>query len=522
MAEHGLRNRWLRAGIDHIAHKLLEETFGITLIIFAALVLAKQLSILDFANVVLTDVVQVVDAATTRALSAPANFADVQTVLIGDRAYETEFGHQSPLPRPALADLVARTAAAAPGASLLIDLDVSPRGAATPRQEQLDDALVAVGPRVILVTPDAVDSPVAAAEKVAWIKRMCAARVRFGTPDLTKKYGSIESRIHDTGSIAHVAVAAPGPGAPCEIVKGLNDDTAPLFWSALAASHAPSGKHAEAVPLRQDFVDQGKTHTLNAITEVTQMAALKPAKFVVLGGGWGQDDIHQTPTGPRFGAALHAASVYSLKHPIHDVYAVIEILLDVFLLKKLFEPLATKLLRAYFAASRRHAARVGVARDGAPGGQDFLLAAAALLGFIVLLLTFCAGVLAADSLVRHVFARSLGAATLISGTFVWLFFQLPIIAHAPDTPQEPAHAEPLRVLTARLRHLVTAPVTALRRGPATADAPRTLALRLADFSGSLLHLTFITALFVTTVHEPIVWSFEATVDLFSGWVALIF
>lgn len=70
---------------------------------------------------------------------------------------------------------------------------------------------------------------------------------------------------------------------------------------------------------------------LTSAKTAKSLQALSGADYVVLGGGWGPDDVFVTAAGDRYGAEVHAARLYSIIHPISPPIFVLNAFLGLFL-----------------------------------------------------------------------------------------------------------------------------------------------------------------------------------------------
>lgn len=212
----------------------------------------------------------------------------VQVVAISDGDYEGLFRATSPLNRQVIAELL-RDIAKVPGFErVLVDLDLSPSPGAA-HQEALDRVLIAYGARFVLPLPLSVGlSAEGAIRQQAWLLRMCEAGVRFGRSDIAQYYGRPSPGWDVPGSLSDVT-RTPAASGPCVPVVADPDQRRP-------AGLSPS---ALAEPLTLTLADLG--------SQRTELLAASAARYIVVGGTWGEDDRFETPFGVRYGVHLHAA-----------------------------------------------------------------------------------------------------------------------------------------------------------------------------------------------------------------------
>lgn len=232
MASHTLVAKLISSFVTFIAKQVEQGTIGTTLFVFVAIELLSGLAVWDFGEFWVN---RVADTASVVVAATDKSKKKVVTLLITDESYENDFRQTSPLNRKTMAALIRDVGDTAPHATLLVDLDLSPRSDVIPpeAQEYLDEVLVTLGHRVVLITPDRAMTAAVAWDKIAWVRKMCGAGVRLGSPLIRTRYGAVDPEFDTQGTLANTAVFA-GPAAPCEVAGMMTPEIAPLFWDATA------------------------------------------------------------------------------------------------------------------------------------------------------------------------------------------------------------------------------------------------------------------------------------------------
>ncbi len=292
-------------------------------------------------------------------------------LLITDVAYEAEFAQASPLNRARLQQLISLAAAECP-AVLAIDLDLSPgpNDAVLPDQAALDTTLQALGlpqpcagnagqpaPRLLLATPIPVATPSLVELKYQWMKRLCEAGVSFAFHDVVVSQGAVlridpgaptlgvtaAEMVHGERAAGHVA--SQQIERPCDQIRRGKDSATFLRRSHLGELHAGAARFSAQRPFNaQFFAAEAASEGVNRVRHVITTSSALPStvrpgelsgQTVFLGGSYGVGDRFATPFGPQPGVLVHAASYYSLVHPVritNDLVAfAIEVLLGVLL-----------------------------------------------------------------------------------------------------------------------------------------------------------------------------------------------
>ena len=356
--------RWLReraVDLDHIGG---EERFPwrVVLLVPALMILAKAywpamyLRVEDTALQIAAPMIPQGSAEASWTAPRPPQ-ASPAVLLIDDEAFEGRFRERSPLDRGELAALLEEIGEQAPKL-LVVDLDLSPGPAPTAQEDLaqagLDEVLKAYAPgRLLLATPLPARSYELALRRLRWMHELCSAGVRFAHTALFHS-GSYVLRYDPTlPSLGPLAARMAGvqrddriaEAEPCELVaEEIRDieraateaggrDGAPAARSVLGAAYFLQAPPAAAyyldneqarqlAPLNFGYERFVRRHCLSGSAAGEGCSSFGDGALrdqaVFLGGGWGQDDVHPTPTGRREGVMLHAAAFHSEQVPVSD------------------------------------------------------------------------------------------------------------------------------------------------------------------------------------------------------------
>ncbi len=354
--------RWLRARAIDLDHIGGEERFPwrVVLLVPALMILAKAywpalyLRIEDSALQIAAPMIPEGSPEASWTAPRPPR-ATPGVLLIDDEAFENRFRERSPLDRGELARLLDGIRGLSPRL-LVVDLDLSPGPAPTAEeassQAALDDALRAFAPnRLLLAAPLPARSYDLALRRLQWMHRLCAAGVRFAHTVLFHS-GSHVLRYDPTlPSLGPLAARMVGVQAgdriaepePCELadeqVRDIERDAAealargsePAARRTLGAAYflqAPPGaayyvdnqQAQQLAPLNFGYERFVRRHCLSAAAPGDHCTVLADGgvrdQVLFLGGAWGQEDIHPTPTGRREGVMLHAAAFHTEQVPV--------------------------------------------------------------------------------------------------------------------------------------------------------------------------------------------------------------
>ncbi len=342
-----------------------------------------------------------------------ARVPQVVTLLIGDELFvdPSGFNHRVPLEaEPLRAYLSLALQTADKEALVFIDFDLAPRRDddlyeakerkhQSVHQDRLAQDLGELGSRLFLVEPDwAVAHPPTFAKQVAWVRKLChpvaaapgqpAAGAIFVQSTIQSQFGLVKDRLAlkdqtaglwDAGRAVthHLAKQAPPLNPICARLDE-TDAQAPagsdahLRWQLLQAELRLAGQ----MTLRnlpppcqepQGFVNRVMNSCPNELAlrsewllarlqpvmrfnELSQLAALKQARVVVVGGGWshGQTDRHETYAGTVDGAVVHAGWIKSWAQPVQHLPKLLEVIFNVLVIELLLHPAlesAFKLMR---------------------------------------------------------------------------------------------------------------------------------------------------------------------------------
>lgn len=272
-------------------------------------------------------------------------------LLIDDEAFEGRFQERSPLDRRELARLLEEIRAASPRL-LVVDLDLSPGPAPTAEetdaQSALDDALGAFGPnQLLLATPLPARSYELALRRLRWMHERCGAGARFAHTVLFHSGAHVlryDPTLPSLGPLAARMAAVQqedriAEPEPCELVAeqvrdidggeaGAGERAATRTLGAAyflqappaAAYYIDNEQARQLAPINFGFERFVRRHCLSAEAAGDDCAAFADAavkdQVVFVGGAWGQEDIHPTPSGRREGVTLHAATFHSEQVPV--------------------------------------------------------------------------------------------------------------------------------------------------------------------------------------------------------------
>jgi len=412
--------------VTWIAEQVEQSTIGTTLFIFVAIELLSGLAIWDFGEFWVKRV-----ADTASVVAAPTKTKKkVVTLLISDEAYENDFRQTSPLNRMTMAELIRDVGDKAPHATLLVDLDLSPRSDAIPPEEQryLDEVLGTLGHRLVLMTPDRAMTAAVAWDKVEWVRKMCGAGVRFGSPLIRTRYGAVDPEFDPQGTLARTAAFA-GPAAPCGVAGVMTPEIAPLFWDATGYSPADDVNPHKKHPLRSEYFSSGNTVNLTSAKAAKSLHALSGADYVVLGGGWGLDDVFVTAAGDRYGAEVHAAKLYSIIHPIRSPIFALNAFLGLILVAwgapKCLEPPLKKHFHAFGEYQKQCFANVNC--DSGSTGKVFLSASFWLALFLVSTFLFILALFLINIFVINLLSYDIAVTKMVFALLIGLFVSTPSV-----------------------------------------------------------------------------------------------
>ena len=356
--------RWLRERAIDLDHIGGEERFPwrVVLLVPALIVLAKAywpamyLRVEDTALQIAAPMIPQGSAEASWTAPRPP-LAIPAVLLIDDEAFEGRFRERSPLDRGELAALLDEIRGQAPRL-LVVDLDLSPGPAPTADEDRaqavLDGALKAHAPgRLLLATPLPARSYELAQRRLQWMHDLCSAGVRFAHTALFHS-GSYVLRYDPTlpslGPLAARMASVQKEGRiaepePCELVAGeMSDieraaadadrrDGAPVDRTVLGTAYflqAPPGaayyvdneQARQLAPLNFGYERFVRRHCLSGSAAGEDCPSFGDGALrdhvVFLGGAWGQEDLHPTPTGRREGVMLHAAAFHSEQVPVSD------------------------------------------------------------------------------------------------------------------------------------------------------------------------------------------------------------
>jgi hypothetical protein len=258
------------------------------------------------------------------------------TLLISDEMYERDFGQASPLDRGALADLMGSILASKPVA-LAIDLDLSPGPGLgnDVRQHRMDDVLMQgarSGHKIVVTAPFPVSMDSIVLEKYTWMRKLCDAGVEFAYPYLLEMQGTVLRY--------PVELETLGPVTARTLTQVQRADSL-CNLSKQGVEHAAFLSKEFPVDLSSHFDDLAMQRPLNPaffddvqsvqISQQSDLASLDLSGcIVVLGAGFNPNDQFNTAFGPKKGAVLHAATIFSEMRPTH-VSHTFSILLDLVL-----------------------------------------------------------------------------------------------------------------------------------------------------------------------------------------------
>ncbi len=422
---------------------------------------------------------------------------NVVTLLIGDELFvdPSGFNHRVPPDAEPLRAFLSLALQNAPEDALVfVDFDLAPRRnddlyEAEERVEQklLEQVLVELGSRLFLVEPNwAVAHPPTFARQVAWVRKLChppaaasgrpAAGAIFVQSTIHSQFGLVKDRLalkdHTAGlwdagrAVKHyLDKQSPALNPICARLAEADGQApagsdAQLRWQLLEAElrlggqvtlrnlPPPCQEHEgwfnrvwQSCPgelaLRSEWM-LARLQPVMRFNELPQLAALKAAEVVVVGGGWthGQTDRHETYAGTVDGAVVHAAWIKSWALPVLHLHFVLEVIFNVLVIEFLLHPA----LESAFKVMRRNqvdAAMVRRASKRTVGSGihtwRIVLALLWVVGTVVvvaLLLTM------ADGLLRLAWDRTLN----LDGEWMTLLVWIPVVAHRVST--QPVESEP--------------------------------------------------------------------------------
>ena len=356
--------RWLRARANDLDHIGGEERFPwrVVLLVPALVILAKAywpalyLRVEDTALQIAAPLIP--EGSPDASWTAPRPpQARPSVLLIDDATFEDRFKERSPLDRDELARLLEEIRGQAPRL-LVVDLDLSP-GAAPSADESraqaaLDSALKNYAPdRLLLATPLPARSYELAFRRLQWMNELCKAGVRFAHTALFHS-GSHVLRYDPTlPSLGPLAARLAGVQTedrieepePCELVaeemryierrqveraaQG-SDPPAQRMLGAAYFLQAPPGaayyvdneQARRLAPINFGYERFVRRYCLSASAAGDDCGAIDDRavkdQVLFLGGAWGEEDLHPTPSGRREGVMLHAAAFHSEQVPVSN------------------------------------------------------------------------------------------------------------------------------------------------------------------------------------------------------------
>lgn len=288
----------------------------------------------------------------TDARTAVADMPHV--LLIGSKLYEEEFGQSSPLAPAKLAALLHSLMAhsTAVPATLVIDIDVSPSPLETaddPGRHALDlalDALLSRGTRVVLPLPIRASSSALQDKKFGWMQRLCMlnqppsrGRLVFGLVEIVTNQGVVTQFDRTLPSLGMVATDSGERRSLCHLALAPDDR-----WKQALLSNDFDNRAlglSREKPLLRPFNSRffaaatAQVNVLDSLELSAQQTARIAGASVFLGGAYSHQDRFITPFDGLQrsveGAVLHAATFYSLQHPVSSVEGVLAFALDVVL-----------------------------------------------------------------------------------------------------------------------------------------------------------------------------------------------
>jgi len=360
--------RWLRARAADLDHIGSEERFPwrVVLLAPALMILAEAywpalyLRVEDTALQIAAPLIP--EGSPDASWITPKQPQAAPTVLlIDDEAFEGRFRERSPLDRHELAKLFDEVRRQDPKL-LVVDLDLSPGPAPSDddrrAQEALDEALKAYAPgRLLIATPLPVRSYELALRRLQWMHELCSAGARFAHTALFRS-GSHVLRYDPTlPSLGPVAARMAGvpldepqefdEPEPCALVAqemlerssaqpqpsaGDGERPAARMLGAAyflqappsVAYHVDNEQARRLVPINFGYERFVRRRCLSPTVEDDDCAPFADGdakdRVVFLGGSWGDEDRHMTPTGRREGVMLHAAAFHSEQVRISDRY----------------------------------------------------------------------------------------------------------------------------------------------------------------------------------------------------------
>lgn len=464
--------------------KLLALAF-LTVLLVAGV---QQTAMWKFFGVTLREAAAVVQMTmlpwvpTTGEPSAGINrVPQVLTLLIGDELFvdPSGFNHRVPLEPESLRAFLSLAVQTAPKEALVfIDFDLAPRrnddlyeAAQRNHQDQLEQYLGELGSRLFLVEPDwAVAHPPTFARQVAWARRLCQPPgAIFVQSTIQAQFGLVKDRLALKGHTAglwdagravthHLRKQVPALNPICTRLSEADPQApsgsdAQLRWQLLEAELRLGGQmtlrnlpppcpepqglynrvmhscHNE-LALRSEWL-LARQQPVMRFNEVPQLAALKAAEVVVVGGGWnhGQTDRHETYTGTVDGAVVHAAWIKSWAQPVQHLHKVLEVVFNVLVIELLLHPA----LESAFKLVRRNQLNANGARSASLRrvgtgirtwrivlGMLWVIGAVAVVALLLAM---------ADGLLRLAWDKTLN----LDGEWLTLLVWIPVVAHRVST-----------------------------------------------------------------------------------------
>ena len=434
---------------------------------------------------------------TSEAGAANVKTPHVVTLLIGDELFVDPhgFNHRVPLEAEPLRAFLALALQTAPKDALVfIDFDLAPRrdddlyeARERAQQKELERYLGELGSRLFLVEPNwAVAHPPTFAKQVAWVRKLChppaaapgqpSAGAIFVQSNIQSQFGLVKDRLAlkdqaaglwDAGrGVNHYMAKQTPPLNPiCDRLAEF-DDQAPagsdgqLRWQLLQAELRVAGQMSlrnlpppcqdpqglfnrvmhscpNELALRSEWL-LARQQPVMRFNELPQLAALKQARVVVVGGGWshGQTDRHETYAGTVDGAVVHAGWIKTWALQVQHLPKWLEVFLNVVIIELLLHPAlesAFQLIRRnqFDAAHLRSASQ----RTVGTGIHTWRIVLAMLwvVGAVVVVALLLA---MTDGLLRLTWDKALN----LDGEWLTLLLWIPVVAHRVST--HPAESEP--------------------------------------------------------------------------------
>jgi len=266
-------------------------------------------------------------------------------VMIGEALYEREFRQTSPLDREKLAQFLRTTLQRGerPPATLVIDLDLSPVPGDERAQSKLDQALgdlVRAGTHLLIPLPGRVETSELQHLKFSWLQKVCSwnrpdktAGVTLALPQVREHFGRVVQ--YDTRQLGLGVVAAKPARADhlCERVRTDPEQWRKPFVSTFFDARVFQDGQGSLQPFNAHFFRRLDDNLV--VADSLGVAADTGGRTVFLGGAYDDKDRFLTPLDPAGskieGVAVHAATWFSVMHPVDVKHGIETFLLDVLL-----------------------------------------------------------------------------------------------------------------------------------------------------------------------------------------------